>query len=244
MRATARPRVAYFAGCAANFLDPRIGQAVVRVLRRNGLNPVFPEQDCCGIAELFRGNLKAFHKRAVFHVRSLAAAGADVVTACSTCALALKQEVPRLVGTQEAETVSRRTYDILEYLGILEARGALDADFQPMDLRLLYHAPCHLKALGREGVQNRIRLLRRIPGLAVEEIDRGCCGMAGTFGLKASNYERSVEIGRPLFEAIREAAPDRVVTDCFACKLQIEEGTGLAVTHPVLVLEEAYRHSA
>lgn len=232
--------MAYFAGCAANFLDPRIGQAVVRVLMRNRVSLVFPEQECCGISDLFCGNAKAFLKRAAFHVRSLAAAGLDVVTACTTCALTLKQEYPRLVCTQEAEAVSRRTYDILEYLLVLQKHGFLDATFRPMDMRLVYHAPCHLKALGQEGIQDRIRLLRRIPGLAVEQIDRGCCGMGGTFGLRASNYERSLEIGQPLFEAIRDAAPDRVATDCFACKLQIEEGTGLPVTHPILVLEEAY----
>lgn len=240
MRVRVGGRVAYFAGCAANFLDPRIGQAVVRVLRRNRVSLVFPKQECCGISELFCGNLKVFRKRAVFNLRSLAAAGADVVTACSTCALALKQEYPRFVGTQEAEAVSRRTYDILEYLLILQKHGFLDATFRPMDIRLVYHAPCHLKALGQEGMQDRIRLLSRIPGLAVEQIDRGCCGMGGTFGLRGSNYERSVEIGRPLFEAIRDADPDRVATDCFACKLQIEEGTDLPVTHPILVLEEAY----
>ena len=58
-------RVLYFVGCAANFVDPEIGRATVRVLERNGIEPRFPDQECCGISELFYGNVKAFRKRKV-----------------------------------------------------------------------------------------------------------------------------------------------------------------------------------
>jgi len=63
--------------------------------------------------------------------------------------------------------------------------------------------------------------------------------MAGTFGLKRRNFDLSIEIGRPLFEEIRRASPDVVVTGCGTCKIQLEQGTGLEVRHPIWLIKEA-----
>jgi len=133
-----------------------------------------------------------------------------------------------------------RTYDIMEYLAGLRGRNAMNTAFHPVTLSILYHAPCHLKVLEQELVDSRLELLRLIPGLTVTHIDRGCCGMGGTFGFKRSNYPASMTIGQALFQGIRESAPDLVVTECPGCKLQIEQGTGLSVSHPILIMKQAY----
>jgi len=173
-------------------------------------------------------------------VRSLAEADCDVVTACTSCALVLKRDYPRLLGSREAETVSRRTYDIMEYLAMLGANNALNTDFQSVARSILYHAPCHLKVLGRQLIDGRLELMGLIPGLTVSQVDRGCCGMGGTFGVKRGNYARSMTMGRSLFEEVRRLAPDLVATECPGCELQIEQGAGAAVTHPILIMNEAY----
>lgn len=233
-------RIAYFAGCTANYVEPEIGEATVRILQKNGFRLLFPVQRCCAIPQLLYGNLRSFLRHAEFNVRSLAEAGCDIVTACTSCALVLKRDYPRLLGSQEAEMVSRRAYDIMEYLAMLGASNAFNTDFQPVARSILYHAPCHLKVLGRELIDSRLELMGLIPGLSVSRVDRGCCGMGGTFGVKRSNYTRSMTIGRPLFEEVRRLAPDLVATECPGCELQIEQGTGAAVTHPILIMKEAY----
>jgi glycerol-3-phosphate dehydrogenase subunit C len=233
-------RIAYFAGCTANFVDPEVGEAAVQVLQRNGFQVVAPDLECCSIGRLSYGGRGTFLRRARANVRRLAEADCDVVTTCTSCALALKREYPRLLGTPEAERVAQRTYDIMEYLVRLRARGVLDTEFQPIRLHIAYHAPCHLKVLGQEAIDSRLELLRLIPGLIVTHIDKGCCGMGGTFGFKRSNYPSSMAIGQALFDAIREALPDMVVTECPGCKLQIEQGTGLSVSHPILIIKQAY----
>jgi len=67
------------------------------------------------------------------------------------------------------------------------------------------------------------------------------CGLAGTFGLKKENYDLSMQIGEHLFEEIRKSGVDRVVTSCGSCTIQIAQGTGLSVVHPLTLLAEAYR---
>lgn len=233
-------RIAYFAGCTANYVDPEIGKATIEVLRRNDVWPVFPDQECCSIGRLSYGDRRTFLRKARANVSSLVAAGCAVVTACTSCALALKQEYPRLLRTEEAERVAQDTYDVMEYLAGLRVEGVLSTDFHPVALRVAYHAPCHLRVLGQELIDNRLQLLRLIPGLVVIYIDRGCCGMGGTFGFKQTNYAASMTIGEALFQGIREAAPDVVATECPGCAMQIEQGTGLPVIHPILILKQAY----
>ena len=107
-------KVAYFAGCTANYVDPDVGKATIQVLRKNGFLPVFPDQKCCGVALLATGNISKFTQHAEFNMRSLAEADCDIVTACTSCALALKHDYLEYLENSKAELVSQRTYDIIE----------------------------------------------------------------------------------------------------------------------------------
>jgi glycerol-3-phosphate dehydrogenase subunit C len=236
-------KIAYFAGCTASYIEPEVGKATILVLEKNSLSPVFPEQSCCAVPQLAYGFLPSFFKHAEANVKALAAADCDIITACTSCSLAIKRDYPRMLRSPEAAAVAARTYDIMEYLGRLHADGWLDTGFRPVNLNLAYHAPCHLRTLGEELITDRLNLLRLIPGISVTWVDRGCCGMAGTFGIKKSNYEMSTAIGEPLFEEIKRLAPDSVITECPGCKMQIEHGTGIKVTHPIIIVNEAYRNS-
>ncbi len=238
-----RKRIAYFAGCVVNHVDPRVGKSTIQVLRRQGFRPMLLDEKCCGIPQLAIGNLHEFLKHAEFNVRSMVEADCDIVTACTSCAMAIKRDYPERLKTMEADKVSKRTYDIMEYLAMLGAGRALDTELHPVNLSLVYHAPCHLKARGEALVDTRLRLLRAIPGLSARRLERGCCGMGGTFGTKHSSYSTSMKIGQPLFEGIAELAPDLVATDCPGCQMQIQHGTGLTVIHPIQVFEQAYRIS-
>jgi Fe-S oxidoreductase len=64
--------------------------------------------------------------------------------------------------------------------------------------------------------------------------------MAGTFGLKAENYEVSRQAGGPMLE---ELARPRVLfgsTECSTCRLQMEDGSRKRTLHPVQYLALAY----
>lgn len=241
VRRMTQATVSYFSGCAAEYSDPDVGQSAVLVLERIGFTVDHPEQRCCGMPMLRQGNLRATLNRARFNVTSLTRAENDIVTTCPTCTLALKHYYPQLLGTAKAESVARRTYDIAEYLNILRIGGHLDTDFARVSTSLLYHAPCHLKALSPELVGHRIRLLEEIPGASVIQLERGCCGFAGSFGALRRNRLFSTQIGAVLFEKIKQATDCQVVTDCPGCKLQISYGAKVPVIHPVQILRQAYR---
>ena len=63
--------------------------------------------------------------------------------------------------------------------------------------------------------------------------------MAGTFGLKhgALGYDLSMTVGEPLFELFKESEVDAIITESSVCKMQLEDGTGLQVFHPLELIE-------
>jgi glycerol-3-phosphate dehydrogenase subunit C len=85
-----------------------------------------------------------------------------------------------------------------------------------------------------------VDVLQQLAGIDVKELDGGCCGMAGTFGMQKKNYELSMQIGKNLAEKIEKSGADTVLTECSTCKWQIEQLTGKKTEHPIKILAEAY----
>jgi Fe-S oxidoreductase len=103
---------------------------------------------------------------------------------------------------------------------------------------IVFHGHCHQKA--EAGTAATVALLKRIPGVTVQELDAGCCGMAGSFGYESEHYDVSLRVGEDrLFPAVRAAAPDAVIAATgVSCREQIYHGTERQARHPVeLVLE-------
>ena len=50
-------KVVYYTGCWANYYGPEIGQAFVEVMRENGFEVLVPEQKCCGMPMMAKGEI-------------------------------------------------------------------------------------------------------------------------------------------------------------------------------------------
>jgi Fe-S oxidoreductase len=83
-------------------------------------------------------------------------------------------------------------------------------------------------------------LLRKIPELDVEFIDRGCSGMGGTYGLARDRFRTSLRAGRGLQRRLRETDIDIGATECSACRIQMEQGSPKRTLHPLKLLSLAY----
>jgi hypothetical protein len=76
-------------------------------------------------------------------------------------------------------------------------------------------------------------------GLEVQDLQGGCCGLAGSWGFEAGKYQISMDCGeQALLPAIRQADPDTlVVADGFSCQTQIADaGTGHRALHTAQVM--------
>jgi glycerol-3-phosphate dehydrogenase subunit C len=83
-------------------------------------------------------------------------------------------------------------------------------------------------------------LMREVPGLQITNLDSGCCGMAGTYGMKAGTFDLSMQTGRPLLDKVKEVAPQLVLSECSSCRMQINQATGCPTEHPAQLLARVY----
>ncbi len=236
-------KVAYFHGCFGGYQDVAgEGRAAIDLLEALGCTVAVPPQECCGIAAITYGHLDDVRPAAARNVATLlelVRRGYTPVYSAPSCGLALVEDYPRLLGTPQADVLARHVRDVHEVvLEILESDATLRARMRPVPTRLTYHNPCHLQARGLGDAV--VRLLRLVPGVEVVAIgDDHCCGIAGTFGMKACHFDQSMRMGRPLFDSIGRTGVGVVATGCGTCKIQIEQGTGLPVVHPLKLVRDA-----
>ncbi len=235
-------KILYFVDAFANWNDVELAQATCAVLKHNGFEVfVPPTQQISGMSMISAGLIDRAKKIAGRNVELLAEGirqGCHVVTTEPSAALALKHEYLNLIEDADARMVSEHTTDISNFLWSLHLRGDLELDFRPQNYTVGYHLPCHQRALGTE--IPAIRLLKLIPGMQVERIEKGCSGMAGIYGLIRPNYRRSLRAGMGLITAMRRPHITAGVTECSTCKLQMEQGTVKPTIHPIKILALAY----
>ena len=121
----------------------------------------------------------------------------------------------------------------------MKEKGELDLPLRARPGRALFHGHCHQKSL--VGTGPSLEVLKLIPGLEVEEVDSGCCGMAGSFGYQKEHYDISLAIGElKLFPAIREGGEGtHIVANGVSCRQQIAHGTGRKARHLAEFLADA-----
>lgn len=229
-----------------NYHDPALGRACVALLQHLGWDVYLPpDQRPSGMAMISAGDLEAARDLARANLRTLgeyAREGYRIVCIEPTSVVCFRTEYPQLVDHPDVEALSRQAIELGAFLWDLDRRGKLPHSFQPLDLDLGYHTPCHLKAL--QGGTPFAELLQGLPGVRLRRLEHGCSGMAGAFGLTRENFATSLKMGWPLISRMRVGDLTAGTTECSACKLQMEQGTPTPTLHPALVLAWAYGLSA
>ncbi len=241
IRADVKP-VIYFIDHYANFHDPELGLALLAILNHHRIGVhIPPGQGPSGMAMISSGDLEGAREAAELNIRELAdfaREGCTIVCTEPTAAVALRQEYPMLLNHPDAELVASRVVEAGTLLEQLYKAGRLRRDFQSLNLHVGYHTPCHLKALG---VGTPLRnLLSLIPDLQIHNIEEGCSGMAGTYGLTREHFRESVKIGWGLISRMRAGDLSVGSTECSGCKMQMEQGTSTPTLHPLKLLALAY----
>jgi Fe-S oxidoreductase len=229
------PTVLYFAGCYASYLRPEIGLAALKILKAMGMTALVPPQHCCGLPMLSKGMVREARDRLEKNLRrwSLLLRRADYITVtCSSCGLSLMEEWSYLSDRDEVTAMRGKVLHISDLIN----RHFDRLQVRESSLRLSYHNPCHLRVQSRP--ESSLRLLSRLPGVTVEDLEAHCCGMAGSWGMAAHNYDLSRAIGSDLIGKLDSSSSTFGVTDCPTCRMQMEELSQKPIRHPVEILAE------
>lgn len=217
-------RIGFFTGCLVDYRMPEVGMALLRVLREHGFDVDVPEgQVCCGSPMIRTGQVDIVEDLVEKNRRALRDYD-TIITVCAGCGATLKKDYPRY-------GVKLNVLDISEFLA-----DRIDTiKMKPVNMRVTYHDPCHLKR--GQGVEFEPRkILRKIPGLEFVEMEKPdqCCGSGG--GVKSGKPEIAEALGRKKADMIRELDVDAVVTICPFCQLHIRDSLDLAGLEKVRVM--------
>ncbi|MDQ1437465.1 MAG: glycerol-3-phosphate dehydrogenase subunit [Acidimicrobiaceae bacterium] len=236
-------RAAVFPTCFVEYMQPDIGQDLVKVYERNGVAcSLASTTTCCAAPLLHAGDVDGFLKVAEKNVKALAEdvrAGRDVVVPQPTCGYVLKKDYVQYVGGDDAELVARHTYDAAEYLMKLhkDADTTFDTDFAgDVPEAVTYHVPCHLQA---QNIGLKSRDLMKLTGTKITLVNK-CSGIDGTWGYRAENYELARKVAQPLAQAVEAAGNDVVTGDCHLANGAIVQETGKRPVHPIQFVARAY----
>ena len=222
---------------------PVIGLASLRVLQATGTRVRVAPPACCGRPAISMGHLRRAREQARILLEMLILfvdQGCDVVGCEPSCVAAIRDDYAWFLPRDLVTPVARRTFILEEYLLRLAEAGELPPGlFRPLEARVLLHEHCQQKSI--MGPSVTARALRLVPGLDVEVVDSGCCGMAGAFGYQKEHYDVSLAMGeRRLLPRVRKRTPGTlVVASGTSCRQQIRDRTGARALHPAQVLARA-----
>lgn len=233
-----RPRVVLFDDTYASCMEPRVGMAAVELLEGCGYQVILARAGCCQRPRLSKGLVRQAKRRGTRTMQRLdvfARQGLPILCLEPSCASALAHDLPDLMDDPHmGRRISEHVFMIDVFLDQQVAAGQL-APLTALPGPFLLHGHCHQKALfGTAAIQ---RHFQRIAGLDWEEVDSGCCGMAGSFGYE--HYDLSRQIGEDrLFPAVRDAAAQgRTIIACgISCRHQLRDCLQIESRHWVEVM--------
>ena len=245
-----KEKAAFYAGCLIDFAYPEMGDSLVKILNKAGIEVIFPQdQTCCGAPARYSGAYETAAGNAVDNIKALLDEDVQyVVSACPTCTVALDHEfistfesLGQTEWIPKARELAAKTVDFSTLVKQLVDQGRLSLKDGRKLGTITYHDSCHLKRTLKVSEQPR-ELLGKA-GYKVTEMFEcdTCCGMGGSYSIKLP--EISGPILKRKLHNIKQTGASLVAMDCPGCVMQIrggldQDGSSIKVRHTVELLAE------
>lgn len=241
-----RARVGLVTGCVMKQAFGATTAATARVLVANGCDVVIPRpQGCCGALHSHAGHPETARHLARRLIDSFPSGLDAVIINAAGCGSALKEygHLLRADSAYAARAVdfAGRVRDVSEWVDVI----GLIPPTHAVSVRLTYQDACHLRHAQRIAAAPR-RLLAAIPGVDIVEMTGAaeCCGSAGIYNLTHPALAR--QLAEKKMDRIAATEVRMLVVGNPGCAIQIkaaarQRGYRLHVTHPVDLLDRAYR---
>lgn len=229
------PPVVLWSDSVNSHYRPDILISAVNVLKKAGFRvAVARSHFCCGRALYEHGFLEQARKQLEAILEDLhprLPLKAKLIVLEPSCLSVFKDELKRFFSDSEkAIDLQQRAMTITAFLESqnIQLKTTLDKG--------ILHLHCHEKASNeiheRQWMQNCFNEL--------SEPESGCCGMAGTFGMRKKTRPLSqILFNRKLKPVIDEAGSDVIiVANGFSCREQFSDYSSKQIMHPIQVIEK------
>ncbi|TCC37513.1 FAD-binding oxidoreductase [Kribbella capetownensis] len=226
-----RGRLVLWPDTFTNYFRPSIGRAAVEVLEAAGFEVTLPARSvCCGLTWISTGQLgvaRRVLRRTAGVLRDDIRAGTPIVGLEPSCGAVFRSDAHELLG--DDEDIRRLSKQFVTFAEVLQDRAS-DWTAPRLDVHAMVQTHCHEHAV--LGADAEAKLIERA-GMDREQLDSGCCGLAGNFGFERGHYDVSMAAAERVVLPRVRAAEDTtlVLADGFSCRTQIEHGTDRKAMH-------------
>ncbi|TDP89748.1 FAD/FMN-containing dehydrogenase [Leucobacter luti] len=227
-----------FADSFTKAFRPDAIAAAARVLGDTGRTVGCTADACCGLTWISTGQREGARRRLARLIRKFDdGTNRDIVVLEPSCAAAIRDEGPKMVGGEAADRVAARVRSFSVAVDEAIQRGWRPSTTAPSAAVLQTH--CHEHAVFGSGAQKRVLDAWGVP-LVFES--SSCCGVAGNFGFESEHFEMSMQVAEhSIVPALRQAPEGALVlTDGFSCTMQVSQiDPDLSGQHLALALDPA-----
>jgi L-lactate dehydrogenase complex protein LldE len=187
--------VSLFIPCIVDLFLPDIGEAVVTLLRKIGISPVYHEaQTCCG-QPAFHGGRTAEAVKLAKRFIEIFENDDTIVCPSGSCVVMVKKHYPELLAndpgwSKRAEDVAGRLFELSEF--IVDKMGVTDVGAE-FNGNVTYHESCQLtRELGI--VEQPKALIEAVNGTEFIPLPNAaiCCGFGGQFSVNYAEISEAL----------------------------------------------------
>ncbi len=182
-------KVSLFITCISDAMFPKVGEAMARLLARQGIELHFPQvQTCCGQPAFNSGYWKEARETAKTIIEAFE--DSDFVIAPSGSCTGMIHHYPKLfendpVLLEKSKKLQEKSYEFTQFLVQVLGVSDMGASFPH---KVTYHPSCHGTRL--LGIKEEPQILmRHVEGLELVPLPyaEDCCGFGGTFAVKMAD---------------------------------------------------------
>jgi L-lactate dehydrogenase complex protein LldE len=214
-----------FVPCYVDLINPEVGVSVVRILRRLGVEVIYPEdQTCCGQPAFNSGFFDeargvARHFLSVFERERFD----YIVCPSGSCTAMVSHYYPFIFKEmpeerERSEALGHRVREFSDFL--VNVLGVKDLGVR-YEGRTVFHTGCHQR---RElGILEEPReILNNVEGLELLdwENEELCCGFGGTFAVKMPDV--STAMADEKIKALEKSGADTLISGDSSCLMHLE----------------------
>jgi L-lactate dehydrogenase complex protein LldE len=232
-----KKKVTLFIQCLVDGIYPEVGEAMVAIFHKLGVNLKCPSrQTCCGQPAFnagYQGEARVAARRFIDIFETADA----IVCPSGSCVTMVRHHYPQLFSEdaswlQRSQDVAGKTFELTEYLVDILGVNDLGAHYNGV---ITYHDSCHLLRYLQIKEQPR-SLLRQISGAEFVEMNDSdrCCGFGGSFSLKYADI--SAAMAEDKANNIIASGADTIVGCDMGCLMNVQgmlsrKGSSIKVMH-------------
>ena len=204
--------------------QPESGIAAVKLLEALGQKVMLLDAGCCQRPRISHGFLRDAAERIIPAIEKLSPwliKNIPIGVLEPGCASAWTDDIPDLI---KDEKIAKELKKIKPFEGllldVLEKTDHSKDKIRPASSHILVHGHCHQKSI--YGMATVRSIFSIWPDVKYDEIDSGCCGMAGSFGYESKHYDLSKKMAERVLVPAILANPDAmIIANGFSCRHQI-----------------------